>query len=233
MSDFQVVIGYENNLIGEALKRFVDEHPGCISKALTPLKDLDHRLSNLPFEDLIIILEVKSPDGQLISKIQALHNRRPLSPIIVVTSICDHLQISQFMEADVSGLILLDCCSIAEVSDCLTKVIGGSNFYCPVATKMLFSEYRKKVMLPPTLLTQREYEILLCLAEGDQNKMIAGKLSISESTVKTHRKNIMKKLNAFDLLSLVRNAFKLNLLSSSEVPCCSSIMGDPWSHSKN
>lgn len=45
-------------------------------------------------------------------------------------------------------------------------------------------------------LTARERDIMRCLREGRQNKLIAHELGISESTVKVHLRNIMKKLHA-------------------------------------
>jgi DNA-binding NarL/FixJ family response regulator len=45
-------------------------------------------------------------------------------------------------------------------------------------------------------LTAREYDVLRSLREGHQNKIIAHQLGISESTVKVHLRNIMKKLRA-------------------------------------
>ena len=52
------------------------------------------------------------------------------------------------------------------------------------------------VLNPDGRFTRREVEILTYLHEGLQNKIIAFRLGISESTVKVHLKNIMKKLNA-------------------------------------
>ena len=53
-------------------------------------------------------------------------------------------------------------------------------------------------------LTQREREILSLIAEGDTNKTISEKLCISHQTVKTHRKNICRKLETGKLIELVK-----------------------------
>jgi len=45
------------------------------------------------------------------------------------------------------------------------------------------------------LLTEREQQVLRCLADGQSNKRIARALSITEGTVKVHVKNLLKKLN--------------------------------------
>lgn len=54
-----------------------------------------------------------------------------------------------------------------------------------------------------TLLTKREKEIICLIVNGDSNRQIAEKLYISYHTVKTHRKNILKKLETSSLVYLV------------------------------
>ena len=52
-----------------------------------------------------------------------------------------------------------------------------------------------KTNITDVSLTARETEILECLAEGLNNKTIANKLGISDTTVKVHIKNLLRKLN--------------------------------------
>jgi len=61
-------------------------------------------------------------------------------------------------------------------------------------------------------LSQREREILQLVAEGKSSKEIAASLGIGETTVKTHRNNIMGKLNVRDVAGLTRQAIKLKLV---------------------
>jgi two-component system, NarL family, response regulator NreC len=61
-------------------------------------------------------------------------------------------------------------------------------------------------------LSQREREILQLVAEGKSSKEIAASLGIGETTVKTHRNNIMSKLNVRDIAGLTRQAIKLKLV---------------------
>ena len=63
-----------------------------------------------------------------------------------------------------------------------------------------------------TLLTSREIEIIKLISEGLQNKTIAEKLNISNFTVKTHRKNIYKKLNCRSATELINKCISMGLL---------------------
>ena len=55
-------------------------------------------------------------------------------------------------------------------------------------------------------LTAREFDVLRSLREGNQNKIIAFKLGISENTVKVHLRNLMKKLRASNRLQVALGA---------------------------
>jgi FixJ family two-component response regulator len=60
-------------------------------------------------------------------------------------------------------------------------------------------------------LTTREREILLQVVEGRLNKQIAGDLGITETTVKVHRSNMMRKIRASSVAELCRLVDRLNL----------------------
>ena len=61
-------------------------------------------------------------------------------------------------------------------------------------------------------LTPRERAILIQVAEGRLNKQIAGEMGITETTVKVHRSNMMRKIKAASLAELCRMVDKLKLL---------------------
>jgi FixJ family two-component response regulator len=62
------------------------------------------------------------------------------------------------------------------------------------------------------VLTPRERAILFQIAKGRLNKQIAGEMGITETTVKVHRSNMMRKIKAASLAELCRMADKLKLL---------------------
>src|SRR5690606_19348522 len=64
-----------------------------------------------------------------------------------------------------------------------------------------------------TRLTQREREIMQCLARGDSNKAIARTLDVAESTVKIHVQNILKKLDLTSRVQIAVYAVEHGLVS--------------------
>ncbi|MBI5021688.1 MAG: response regulator transcription factor [Ignavibacteriales bacterium] len=69
----------------------------------------------------------------------------------------------------------------------------------------LQSNFKKK---PATILTAREREILQLLAEGKSIKDIAGLLSISTTTIETHKQHIMEKLKLYSIAELTKYAIR-------------------------
>src|SRR6187399_1958 len=70
----------------------------------------------------------------------------------------------------------------------------------------------RTVLEAPTPLTPRESEVLAMLAEGIGNKIIAGRLGISENTVKFHVSSIMEKLDAGSRTEAVARGLRQGLV---------------------
>jgi FixJ family two-component response regulator len=68
-------------------------------------------------------------------------------------------------------------------------------------------------------LTQREREVMQLVISGLLNKQIASMLGTSETTIKVHRKNIMRKMKAGSLADLVRMAEHLGIRSEHSASC--------------
>jgi FixJ family two-component response regulator len=67
-------------------------------------------------------------------------------------------------------------------------------------------------------LTPRELEILLRVVEGRLNKQIAGEMGITETTVKVHRSNAMRKIDASSFADVCRMVDRLKLLPEKSAP---------------
>jgi DNA-binding NarL/FixJ family response regulator len=97
-------------------------------------------------------------------------------------------------------------------------VSEGKAFFSPAISKMLVEDYvrqmqERKVEDSYDLLTTREREILQLLAEGKNNKEVAGILNLSLYTVETHRSNIFQKLNLHSGAELVLYAIRKGVIS--------------------
>ncbi|WP_296591129.1 two-component system response regulator NarL [Methylophaga sp.] len=93
---------------------------------------------------------------------------------------------------DLRNYLLKAAVGVTVLQDSMTEIL-----------KKAFIDPQHKVSADEVNLTVRENEILECLAEGMNNKTIARKLDIRDTTVKVHIKNILRKLNLTSRLEAV------------------------------
>ncbi|MBS0528930.1 MAG: response regulator transcription factor [Proteobacteria bacterium] len=136
--------------------------------------------------------------------------------------------IDQADGAEIHALVSLQAISVVVVGVASTKImlaviqlviLGGSAIRAEVHLRCGAGHAQDKIVtvMPPAVLaddvspavlagfgfTQREAALLVHLREGRQNKVIAHRLDISESTVKVHLRNIMRKLHASNRTQVV------------------------------
>jgi len=75
----------------------------------------------------------------------------------------------------------------------------------------------KESKVSPQIITRRERTILNLIAEGYENKEIAGELFVSEKTVKENQVKLMRKLSAPNVTSVIDYALEKGLISIYEV----------------
>lgn len=131
------------------------------------------------------------------------HYWRKLNPptrVVVLELANNHELILACIEAGASGYTLQGD-SISQVAEVIKQTCCGVAQCSPEITAQLFARltaYATTVTPPPTFnkiaLTNRELEVLQCLAQDYSNQEIADKLVIGLSTVKHHVHNILEKL---------------------------------------
>ena len=83
--------------------------------------------------------------------------------------------------------------------------------------RMTMSKNSEEPTLESEDLSEREKEILVCVAQGLMNKEIAAKLTISIHTVISHRKNIVKKIGIKSVSGLTVYALLNNLIDQRDI----------------
>ena len=112
-------------------------------------------------------------------------------------------------------------CAGENIVEAIQAVANGEEYFSNLVREKIFNTATKDNLKlnkqKPTinsLLTERELEIITLIALEYSGKEISEQLFISTNTVETHRKNIIKKLNAKNTISLVKFAIKNNLIKS-------------------
>lgn len=197
MSDVQVIGGVENDKLLESFDK-------------------------LNFNILLIELgQIRPKELDFISNVKQC---LPEVSLFLLTSKIPPYTVSSLINHQPDGLMLKSC-SKNDLINATKKIIEGEKYYCHKITQMLYSDMLDERDHKNHCLTKREEEILLKLVLGETNFKIASDLNISETTVKTHKRNIMHKLGASNNFALLRYACKRNLIPRvsdkfcKECPC--------------
>ena len=110
------------------------------------------------------------------------------------------------LENGASGYVLKNATS-EELLEAITSVMSGNTYLSFEAGLSL-----RKTSTEQPLVTRREKEILLLIAEGFTNAEMAAKLFISIPTVNTHRKSLLEKFKVKNTATLIGKATKLGLI---------------------
>ena len=115
--------------------------------------------------------------------------------------------IERMYSAGVSGYVLKSAAK-EEIIAAIRKVFSGGSYYSEEISTILLSDHSPTLSLAAKGLTRREKQVLTHIASGFSNAEIAEMLSLSIDTIKTHRKNLMRKLNIKNTAGLVKYVLK-------------------------
>jgi len=160
--------------------------------------------SNRPDRPGCIILDVRFPGRSGLDMQREISSANTSLPIIFITGYGDIPMSVRAMKAGAVEFLtkpfrdqdLLDAVGVALEKDRVRR-----------ANEVRLSELRTRFQT----LTARERQVLSLVIAGRLNKQIAGELGVSEMTVKMHRRQVMRKMQATGLAQLVRLADQLGL----------------------
>jgi two-component system, NarL family, nitrate/nitrite response regulator NarL len=187
--DDRFEVSAEAGDVGEALRRLAEGQPD------------------------LILLDNHLPGVHGVNAIPALKEAAPNARVLMLTVSEDEQDLAAALQAGADGY-LLKTVESDQLCDAIVKVIDGESIISPEMMTKLISVFRAKPGPSPTgqpaarepvvrdagpsealnALSPREREILLLIARGDANKVIARELNIAETTVKIHVQHILRKL---------------------------------------
>ena len=135
--------------------------------------------------------------------------------VVILTTFQLDEYIFEALRAGASGFLVKDT-DAAELLRAVRVAAGGEALLSPTVTRRLISEFAARTrevrhVTGSDELTPREREVLALIATGLSNEEIAGRLYVSQSTVKTHANRAMMKVGARDRAQLVVFAYQAGL----------------------
>jgi DNA-binding NarL/FixJ family response regulator len=138
----------------------------------------------------VVIMDVRMPGIDGLEATKQLMEKVPGTAVLIFTAYSERSLLSRGLESGAKGYILKEAPHQTLVR-AIEKVSEGEGYVDPALMPAFLTGKDKEDML-----TTREREILQLLADGMSNADVAGKLYISQETVKSHVRHILAKLEA-------------------------------------
>jgi two-component system NarL family response regulator len=154
----------------------------------------------------ILLADLRMPEMDGVAMTQAICRESPEARVVILSSYDGDEEIYRVLEAGARGYLLKKDSLGDDMLKAIRSVHGGHHYIPPPVAAVLAQRMHRSELTP------RELEVLRAIADGLSNKRIAGRLTITEGTVKIHVTNILGKLGVSDRTEAVTAAIRRGIL---------------------
>lgn len=197
----RVLLVDDHDLVLQGLKRILEfavPEIKMICKASSGKEALS-LIDIQPFE--LFLLDVELPDISGIDLIASIRKKQPKARIMVNTMHEEIWFVRSLLQCNPDA-ILFKSIDSRQVIDAVHAVLQGKKYFCPYVERVRM-QLRSQEKSCKNELTLRELDVLKLLSEGKSTQEIARELCVSANTVDTHRRHLMEKLDARNVVDLV------------------------------
>jgi len=214
MSKIKIVIADDHHILLDGLTAMLEKQDdievmATYDNGQALLDDL------LKIQPDLALVDINMPGMQGPELTQKIKELNPSIYVITLSMYDDAAHIMEMIEAGVSGYLLKNV-NDKELVSAITQVMSGKMYFSSEVSEKLTSlvmhQQRKLDQPAAPKLTERELEILKLIANEHSNAEIADILFISERTVETHRKNMLRKTNNKTIVGLIKYAMEQQLI---------------------
>lgn len=216
MSKFRILLADDHTLMRQGLRKILEEQPDweVVAEAGDGREAVRRALELKPE---VAILDIAMPRLNGIEAARQITRRAAAVRVLILSMYSDEAYILQALQAGARGYLLKDSAD-ADLIHAVQALRQGKSFFSPAVAKVMLDDYVRHLAERGLTdryeaLTEREREIFQLIAEGHSNKEIADLLSLSPSTVETHRAHIMEKLDVHSTAEIVLYAVRKGVIS--------------------
>lgn len=212
-----VLLVDDHQLVRQGVRAFLDTQPDITVVAEADSGETALTLAGQHAPD-VILMDLMMPGMDGVEATRRVKQVSPRSQIIVLTSYHQDEHIFPAIRAGALSYMLKDV-GPAELAGAVRKAAAGEAVLHPRVAARVVQELhgsRSEAINPFTELSRREMETLHLIAEGLSNSDIAGRMTISEKTVKSHVSNILSKLHLADRTQAAVYAWREGVVRRSE-----------------
>lgn len=205
MKSIKILLADDHQIVIDGLKLILESKKQCVvvGEVTNGQEVLDFLVENSVD---IVVLDINMPVMDGITCAKRLKSRYPHIKIIILTMYAQKSFIEEIIKIGIDGCLLKNNTG-KELADAIDRVWDGKAYYDQIQSFTATNEEIKQYKL-----SDREIEIIQSISEGLSSFDIAQKLFISAHTVKTHRKNILKKLGLHNSSELTQYALNNGII---------------------
>lgn len=216
MDSINIFIADAAFLVREGLKAVIKDksYMKVVGEAVHS-DELKSKMTETP-PDLVII-DYQASESFEVEDIQYIMTKQPDANVLVISTDYEKDRVLKAINYGAKGFLLKEC-DQTEIIGAIHAVSKNDKFFCGKVLDIILERntpsFSKSIEdnCDPTLLTQREVEIVKLMAEGFPAQEIADKLYLSIHTIYTHRKNIMRKLGVTTAAEVILYAINTSLI---------------------
>lgn len=216
MSKLRILLGDDHTLMRQGLRKILEERPEW--EVVVEVGDGREaiRQAELLRPD-VAILDIGMPRLNGIEATRQITKRVPEVAVLILSMHSNDAYVTQALQSGARGYLLKDSAG-TDLVDAVEAVAAGKSFFSPTIAKLMLDDYVRRLAEKGIVdrydsLSDREREIFQLVAEGHSNKEIAELLSVSPTTIETHRSHILHKLDVHNTAELVLYAVRRGVIS--------------------
>jgi DNA-binding NarL/FixJ family response regulator len=216
----RIILADSNELIRVGMRAVLNSQPDI--EIIGEARDSAELLELVRnFASNLVLIDYTSP-GFTIDIIPKVLSKYPEIRFVAITPEQSAQTLVDALRSGVTSYVKKDC-EVSEIINSVKETGRGNKFFCGQILETIqracidvedidFESFSCE----PVMLSERENEIIIYIAEGQTNAQIAESLFLSNHTINTHRKNIMAKLGVKNTAGIVMYAVKTNLVSPNK-----------------
>jgi DNA-binding NarL/FixJ family response regulator len=165
----------------------------------------------------LVLMDIDMPGMNGLVAADALRNENPKIKVLVLSMHSQPDNVMRIFQAGARGFVLKHA-PADELLKAIQAVDSGETFFSPDVARLALNQLVRGGGEVPkgSLVSDRERDVLVAIAQGLSNKEIASRLNLGVRTVETHREHIMDKLNIHSIAGLTRFAVAKGLVPLEE-----------------
>ena len=208
--EIRILLVDDHDLVLQGLKRIVECSLPEIKNVCTASSGQEALLLIASQRFNLFVLDMELPDISGMDIIVRIREKDPQARIIVNTMHEEIWFIKNLIQCSVDG-ILFKSIDSTKIAEAIRRVLDGETYYCPYAEHVR-AQMKRSDEGRREELTLRELDVLKRISEGKNTQEIAQELCVSTNTVDTHRRHLMDKLDARNVVDLIMTAISKGII---------------------